>query len=201
MLEGDELFENSNETPYKICSVVATNDPGYVPWNRVFSAQWDPNDSDRIVLCSQNGQIRVVHRSSNVEKTFNVKFRRFLATTVDHNTDGKIVSYHFDKICLIPKKPGEFLFLLGVSRSIMYSALPGYSNGSLSQSCRPNSSSFAHGCSVFELYSHTSRVTAIAVSPTGNLMVSVVHIAIPYRDQTHPKLILPNRLLATNWEM
>ena len=174
MLDGDELFENASESPYKVCSVISPEDPGYTAWNRVFSAHWDPNDADRIVMCSQNGQIRVLNKSVNAEKTFNVKFRRFLASTSDHNTDGKIVSYHFDKFCLIPNKPGEFVFLLGVSKTVMYSALPGYSQGSsLSHGgCHPESSTFVNGCPVFELFSHTSRVTAIAVNSTGNLMVA-----------------------------
>jgi WD40 repeat protein len=171
MLEGDELFEYSADTAYKICCSLKA-DPAFVPWNRVFSAHWDPTDSDRIALCSQNGQIRMVHRSSGDEKTFVVKFRRYLASAHSDNSDAKTINYHFDKTCLLPNRPGEFLFLLGVSKSIMYSALPGYCTGDLSHSCRPNSHSYGNGCPVFQVLTHTSRITAMAVSGTGHILSS-----------------------------
>ena len=113
MLEGDELFENANETAYKICASIPS-ESNFVEWNRFFSAQWDPNDNDRIVLCSQNGQIRVVSKSTNESQTFHVQFRRFITTTHTENSEGKVISYHFDKMCMIPERPGEFIFLLGV---------------------------------------------------------------------------------------
>lgn len=172
MLEGDDLFENANETSYRICSVISEQDPGFVPWNRVFSAHWDPTDPDRRILCSQNGQLRVINQSNGYEKTFSVKSRRFIASTKEKNSDGKIVSYHFDKMCLLPNKPGEFIFLLGVSKSVMYSALPGYSHGSLSYACRDNSPLFDVGCPVFEIYSHSSRVTSMDISSTGHLIAT-----------------------------
>lgn len=171
MLEGDELFENSSDTAYKVCCSFET-DADFVPWNRVFSAHWDPTDSDRIVLCSQNGQIRMQHRSSRAEKTFTVKFRRYLSSVHSESKDAKTVNYHFDKMCLLPNRPGEFIFLLGVSKTMMYSALPGYCTGDLSNSCRSDSSSYGNGCPVFQLVAHSARITAMAASGTGHILSS-----------------------------
>ena len=172
MLEGDELFENASETAYRICSSPPPEHPKFVPWNRLFSAHWDPTDDNRIVLCSQNGQIRVVDRRTDEVQTFNVQFRRFISNIADSNAEGKILTYHFDKMCLIPNRPGEFVFLLGVSRSVLYSSVPGYSKSDVGAVGRVGSHVFHHGCPVFELYSHGVRITSLAASSTGNFLAT-----------------------------
>ena len=85
---------------------------------------------------------------------------------------GKILSYHFDKFCAIPCRPGEFFFLLGVSKSLLYSGLPGHCGGELAGACRSDSHLFHHGCPVFEVHTHTCRITSLAVSSAGNFVAT-----------------------------
>ena len=63
-------------------------------------------------------------------------------------------------------------FLLGVSKNLMYSALPGHCHGELASACRPDSHLFRHGCPVYEVYAHNSRITSLAVSSFGNFVAT-----------------------------
>ena len=97
-------------------------------------------------------------------------FSQFSLVHISHKD--KVLSQHFDKFCAIPCRPGEFFFLLGVSKNLMYSALPGLCQGELASACRPDSHLFRHGCPVFEVYTHDFRITSLAVSSSGNFVAT-----------------------------
>lgn len=171
MIEGDEVFQYGCETGYRICS--ATSDSP--EWYRTFSAHWDPNDSNCLFLCSQNGQLKTVNMRTNETNTYVVKFRRFVppGSSLVIDVPAKQASYHFDKMLPIPGHPGEFIFLLGISKSIMYSVLPGGASGSpICSTSVHGSEEYIHGCPVMEISTHTSRITSIDVSRTGHLLAS-----------------------------
>ena len=184
MLEEEELLEHASETGYRLCSrqgwvagagVSAGADADDDSWKSTFSATFDPNDPNQLYLCSQNGQLKVVD-ASNVQaaREYHVLFKRFTAhaaaaTTPAATADrGKPITSHWDKMVLIPNKPGELLFLLGVSKTLLYTCIPGYPcayppEPMLARTTRGDSPDFIYGTAVLELYQHTCRVTSLAV--------------------------------------
>ena len=179
MLEEEELLEYASETGYRLCSR-----SGWVPpddgiddsWNGTFSATFDPNDHNKLFVCSQNGQLKVVNATNDDD----VLFRRFTPTyegsTAVHDK-GKVVPSHWDKLVVVPNRPGEIIFLMGVSKTILYSVVPGW-NGPyppepmLARTTRGDSPEFIYGTAVLELYQHTCRVTSLATSDDGHLLAS-----------------------------
>ena len=89
----------------------------------------------------------------------------------------KKVSYHWDKIVTIPDRPDEIIFLLGVTKSLYYTALPG-STGPypeepfLAKTTRYDFSDYIYGTPVMELWTHNSRITSLSVSPFGQIAAS-----------------------------
>ena len=95
--------------------------PCHQKWNRVFSAHWDPTglkrtltdlsklisivkslrsisftvslslDENKLILCSQNGQLRILDRTSKESKSFCVLFRGFQVDIASDNTNGKCI--------------------------------------------------------------------------------------------------------------
>ncbi len=61
MLEENELLEHATETGYRLCSRQGwTPLPDEEPWNGTFSATFDPNDPNKLFVCSQNGQLKII---------------------------------------------------------------------------------------------------------------------------------------------
>ena len=132
---------------------------------RLFSAHWDPNDADRMYLCSQDGCIKAIKVESNESKLYEIWFRRFRTGSLADKETARSIKTHFDKICFIPGRPGEFVFLLGISKVLMYSALPGTGNG-LASTSSDHAPDFAYGCPVLELVQHSARITAVDINQT-----------------------------------
>jgi WD40 repeat protein len=179
MLEEGELLEHGGLTGFRLCSKEGWTFPNgkLNEWNRTFSAFTDPNDANRVFICSQNGQLRVLDGSNKSSKDYHILFRRFANTEHGDKDMGLPVSSHWDKLSLLPGRPGELLFVLGISKAIMYTAVPGFTgpypkSPLLAKTTRGDLPDFAYGTPVLELTSHDSRVTAMAVSPSSSILVS-----------------------------
>jgi hypothetical protein len=180
MIEDEQLLEHAQETGFRLCSKegwVAT-DSIHDTWHNVFSATWDPNDSNKLFVCSQNGQLRILDISTGSSTEYHVLFRRFSPAFEGSAGDlGKPTDSHWDKMILVPNRPGEIIFLLGISKVIMYTAVPGFphpypSNPMIARTTRGDSSEFIYGTPILELSPHTCRVTALATSSNGHLFAS-----------------------------
>jgi WD40 repeat protein len=158
--------DNDGEAP---ADVEEQEAPG---WRGAFSAQWDPNNPRRLYICSQNGLLKVVDVESAEEKTYQVLFRAFSASIISSGrADCKPLRYHWDKMSIVHGKPGEFFFLMGVSNTVCFSALPGSPSvlASLTNADMPD---FVNGTPVLQVYSHASRVTSMASCPVADVFVS-----------------------------
>lgn len=80
---------------------------------------------------------------------------------------------HWDKFALIPGRPDEFLFIMGVSNSLLYSALPSRTpypeRPVIASTTRADFSEYIFGTPVMHIDTHSSRITALAVSLTGSM--------------------------------
>ena len=123
MIDGEQVLESAQETGYRLCSMrtEATKD---VEKNSIFSASWDPNNKNRLYVCSQNGMLHSYDLELGTERRFQVLFRRYTSSAEDLMDEGKAITYHWDKMTAIPGRPEELVFLMGVSKNLMYTALP-----------------------------------------------------------------------------
>ena len=180
MIEEDQLLQFAAETGFRLCCKEGwTNQHGLCEdWCRTFSATWDPNDPTKLFVCSQNGQLRIIDILYGTFKEYHVLFRQFSSTMEGNGDDfGKVVQSHWDKIVLVPQRPGEIIFLLGVSKNLMYTAVPGFptpypANPMIARTTRGDSPDFLYGTSILELASHSCRITALATSDDGHLSAS-----------------------------
>jgi WD40 repeat protein len=180
MIEDEQLLEHAQETGFRLCSKEGwvTTDSNHDTWHNVFSATWDPNDSNKLFVCSQNGQLRILDVSSGSSKEYHVLFRRFSPAFEGSAGDlGKPSDNHWDKMILVPNRPGEIIFMLGISKVIMYTAIPGFphpypANPMIARTTRGDSSEFIYGTPILELSPHTCRVTALATTSNGHLFAS-----------------------------
>ena len=173
MIQNEDVLETAQETGYRLCNCHDNGKP-----SQVFSSCWDPNDDRKIFFCHIDGILRIVDVNSKVERNLKVVFRRFTPSLDDSSERGKVVELHWDKMVLIPHRPNEVIFLLGISKSIYYTALPAPENNPysdkpfLAKTSRSDYPDFIYGTPVLELWSHNSRVTSIAVSACGHLLAS-----------------------------
>ena len=129
MIDDDEVLESAQETGYRLCacsSSIATTETF-----EVHNAVWDPCHKNRLYICMKSGVLRVYfmdvkdfETNSYVQRDYRVLFREF-ASNAAHLKTGKPITLAWDKILAIPGRPDEVLFTIGVSRNLMYSALPG----------------------------------------------------------------------------
>ena len=124
MIDGDEVLESAQETGYRLCVAHGDGEQGDDDFTKIFSATWDPCNKDRIYVCSQKGTLRVYNIKDTNSRDYRIQFKHY---TTDEETlvDGRPISQHWDKMIPIPERPDEFVFLLGVSKNLMYTALPG----------------------------------------------------------------------------
>lgn len=157
----------------------------YFGQEKVFSLCVDPNDPNTLFVCSHNGRLHVFNTLSNESQVYHVVFRPFSFQVSDAEVNvgsdeeqEKILTEHWDKLSLIPNRPGEIIFLLGISKKIMYSKIPsatklGYPRYHLvSNSSKRYLSTFLHGSVISEIYSHSNRITSLGVSENGHLLAS-----------------------------
>ena len=167
MIEEEEIFQTAEETGYRCCiSTTPSSSCG-----RLFSTTWDPNDADRMFMCSQAGLLKAVKCSTGEASVYELSFRRFQSARMDGKQDSpRQIKSHFDKFCPIPGRPDEFVFLLGISKTLMYSALPGSTSSTLAKNTSVHSAEFAYGSPVLELVQHPARITSVAASPKVSLI-------------------------------
>ena len=180
MIEEEEILEHAAQTGFRLCGRRGWNsaDDADDTWGRTFSATWDPNDSNKLFVCSQNGHFRILDISTGCSDDYHVLFRRFSPAYEGIEDDlGKPVKSHWDKMMIVPNKPGEIIFMLGISKVLLYTAIPGYPSPYpkepvIARTTRGDSPEFKYGTPILELLPHTCRVTSIATTTNGHLMAS-----------------------------
>lgn len=176
MIEGEEIFESAQETGYRLCR--SRENPTSEQVDLVFSANWDLNVPNRLHVCLQNGQLKVFNVESRTSERYNILFRRYTPVFEGNTQTEKLVSHHWDKMTTIPDRPDEIIFLMGISRTLMYTALPPPEDRPypemplLASTARGDFPGFIFGSPVMEISSHHTRITSIAISPAGHILAS-----------------------------
>ena len=124
MIDGEEVLESAQETGYRLCVAHGDEEEGSDDFSQIFSATWDPCNKDRLYICSQKGSLRIYNIKTKTSRDFCVQFKRFTSNS-ETLVEGRPINHHWDKMVPIPERPDEFVFLLGVSKNLMYTALPG----------------------------------------------------------------------------
>eukprot|EP01031_Cornospumella_fuschlensis_P041160 gene41160-50221_t len=172
MLEGDEILETAQETGYRLC--VADNNASVNKREKIFSAVWDQCLPRRLWVCKQSGELEVHDLNSGKHQCYQTKFRRYVSAHDPRDqSDEKVVSAHWDKMITIPHRPHEVLFLLGISKSLLYTSLPSpdpcpapYSQYvPVLSAYTKRDPGYVHGSPVMQVCSHSSRITSLAVTP------------------------------------
>jgi hypothetical protein len=170
MLDSDEFLCIAAETGYRLC-VADEKVTSQSAASKVFAVTWDPCDLYKCYIFSQDGYIKLVDFGNNMSVVlYEVLFRRF--SSVSSNVDpAKRVNTHFDKALFLSNRPGEILFVLGVSNILYFSALPG-SPSRLTRTGQVHNNGFVSGTPVLEVYAHTSRITSMCTSVSGNILAT-----------------------------
>lgn len=184
MLEGDETFVVASETAYRLClAPISWKDlsPHSIP---SFSAVWCPDQSfSSYYCCLRNGYVYYLDTTSshdctifNPEMTppsyiYEVLFQSYTSEGHKSTDPPRRISLHWDKMRLIPGRPGEVLFLLGITQSLYYSAFPGTSSP-LTSPIYPPTSGYTFGTPVIELVNHNGRITSLEVSSCGHMLAT-----------------------------
>lgn len=187
MIDSDQVLENAQETGYRLCSTgkleeddtIFINDEEDLRTKRIFSAQFDANNSNRLFVCTQDGQLRVYTLGQKeAPNTYRILFRHCISSfDTAAGEPGVPIYQHWDKMLTIPDRPHEVIFLLGVTKTLMYTALPGITgpypeDPFLANTTRCDFKEYIYGTPVMELWSHESRITAMAVSQFGHILAS-----------------------------
>jgi WD40 repeat protein len=155
----EEIAYAVEATNFRLCEVDvgSSSDSG-----TLFSAHWQANDRDEVLLSHGDGMLRVFHTLVNESHYYRLLFQPLTL----HVADGasRQVHSHWDKMATIPGRSGAVLFLLGVSRHVHYVTIP--------NPAAYSRDSFILGNEVLQLWSHSTRVTALSVSPDGALAAS-----------------------------
>lgn len=187
MIDAEEIFDSAFETGYRLCSRTRPQ----MEDMKLFSTFWDPCNENRLYLTSQDGILKTIDVSTGKSNTYNVLFKLFSASTSTVKTEelykisgrdnsgsttGTVMTRHFDKMVCIPGRPDEFIFLLGVSQTLFYTALPGAmpypDEPFISGTSRADMGEYIFGTPIMEIDKHDSRVTSLAVSTSGQVLAS-----------------------------
>jgi hypothetical protein len=176
MLEGDEILETAQETGYRLCIPNGINCEENVLYpKRIFSVSWDVCIARRLMICTTTGELEVHDLNYKTISRYHIKFRRFISAHENSQAEEKVITSHWDKLLTIPGRPHELVFLLGISKTLLYTSLPIEGNNDnkplLSSYTRPLPG-YINGAPVMELCSHIARVTSLATSIPGNLLAS-----------------------------
>jgi hypothetical protein len=172
------------ETGYRLCSTNFDTDTSKI---KIFLAQWDPNNSNQIFICHQNGTLQVLNKETNNSSYFHTFFRPFSANFTEN---AKKIELHFDKFIALPNRPNEVIFLLGVSPTLYHTTLPAEYNFYPKENVMVQSSSslvlnttvnnvlsgnyqqYIYGNPVLNANNHQSRITALAAMSNGDIIAS-----------------------------
>eukprot|EP01036_Dinobryon_divergens_P025046 gene25046-33558_t len=185
MAEGDEhvvsFLEEVQDTGYRLC----WRTPSLHRARMVLSMLVPSLDLERIQLndraCSESASIDLNNINSSDEavsiETFVVKYKNVLgyvaanvsaeAAAVVGNGE-RILPFHWDKMSTIPGRPHEFLFLLGPSNALLYSAVPARRSTILDDTF----TEFIFGSPCVQLLTHPCRITALAVCARGAVLAT-----------------------------
>ncbi len=101
-----------------------------------------------------------------------------VTTNNEEKKHEKVIRLHWDKMVTIPSRPQEIIFLLGISKTIMYSSLPA-SEGDpypqrpiLSSVTRGDFPGYNYGTPILQINQQDGRITSMAVSLMGHFLAS-----------------------------
>jgi len=185
MLDDDEVLVATEETGYRLCSASTRGAVTPVDGSRaaesIFSATFDCNNPNRMFICYQDGTLKLFDTDSHRLEAYQIIFKKSTSAYDLTPTDAaneKVITTHWDKVVSIPNRPDELIFLLGISRNLMYTALPPpvdapYSSPPfLRKSSRGDIPGFFYGAPIMEISVHKARVTSLSVNPSGSLLAS-----------------------------
>lgn len=192
-MDTEQIFDSTQETAYRLCcldpNVEKSSDQENIDSvfgintsnESVFCCQWDPNKKSRLFICTQTGRLYVNDFETNRISSYHLIFQPYTSGTKEllYNevSDEKIIHYHWDKLCLIPNRPDQFMFLLGISNKVLHSSLPNpLPNSSKSKPhtlfTNRDVSDFIYGSPVLELYSHSNRIMSMGICSGGQVLAS-----------------------------
>jgi hypothetical protein len=185
MLDDDEVLVATEETGYRLCRASTTGAVTPVDGSRaaesIFSATFDCNNPNRMFICYQDGTLKLFDTDSHRLESYQIVFKKSTSAYDLTPTDAaneKVITTHWDKLVSIPSRPDELIFLLGISRNLMYTALPPpvdapYSSPPfLRKSSRGDIPGFFYGAPIMEISVHKARVTSLSVNASGSLLAS-----------------------------
>jgi hypothetical protein len=189
MLEGNEGLAIAAETGYRLCErprrdTATPPSPSSSP--SYFSSRWCPNKKNRYYACLRNGYVHMVDteasspslaspspstHSGDAVSVYEILFRPFTSSPDREVESGRRIPLHWDKMSLIPGRPGEVFFLLGITQSLFYSAFPG-SGSPLASPLTVPAPGYTFGTPVTEIVRHEGRITALEVSSCGQMVAT-----------------------------
>ena len=174
MLEADEIFDCAEETGYRLCATATSKSA-----LKIFSVAWDVNVSyNRLFICSQEGGLIVFDADTNETQSYAVIFRKNVPLGDVSHEEEKEIHLHWDKLTTLPGRPSELIFLLGVSRTLMFTALPNTTTSEykkepfLSSATRGGCFGYIYGTPIMEISSHVARITSMSVSTNAHVLAS-----------------------------
>ena len=157
MQSNPDIFLNAVETGYCLREVNIDK----ITLEEVFYANWDCNNSNIIYVCHINGSLSIIDTTNGNFSKFRVYLK--IALNDENSTRNNFshgyeeIRYHWDKMLSIPGESSALLFLLGVSKSIMYTTIPS----------GPHSES-----QILQICEHSDRITALTISSDGSILAS-----------------------------
>ena len=150
----EEAAFSVQATDYRLCEAASASDLS----SGLFSASWDANDPDTVYLCHSDGTLRVLNTLVEESHHYHTLFRPVSAP----EGEARRVPAHWDKAITVSGRPGNVFFLLGVSRHLSFASLPASSGF--------GAGSFILGREVLQLWSHSTRITALSASCDGSII-------------------------------
>jgi hypothetical protein len=123
MIESEEIFESAEETGFRLCA--QKSDRVANETQLIFSATWDLSKKNRLYVCYQDGRLEVCDFDEEEYSNYRLIFRPYTANIADSLAFEKPNYLHWDKLVTLPERPNEIVFLIGISRLLMYTVLPG----------------------------------------------------------------------------
>ncbi len=99
MIEPEHILDSTEDTGYRLCATGKAYSDSPED-NKIFAAHWDPNDLNRLFVCSQSGKLRVLDTRHECSMTYNIFFRRYVDILAHPNEPVKLIERHWDKMVI-----------------------------------------------------------------------------------------------------
>lgn len=205
MIDAEEIYDSAQETGFRLCPTrkdeglspdrklfSAAWDPNVV--DRLFMCSQDGKLQTYNIRTQKFKSYHVLFKmfsssaskvdssalynkkNSSVMDRIDYKANKFNKKQAESSSNPEVMTRHFDKMVLIPNRKDEFIFVMGVSQTLMYSALPSDTpyadNPLIASTSRSDFNDFVFGTPVMEIDKHATRVTSLSVSTSGQVLAS-----------------------------